>query len=237
MTDFQKCLPDPDTILSLEPETIGGFLLEFFHSIPERDRRRNVMQTTWFASSQPTDDYPAKYREPISFALLEAWHWLDRELLIAPCGDGSYFITRRGMKLTRRADVDEYRKRSGLPKHILHPILIEKAWPLFLLGQYETAVFQAFKEIEVRVRDACGFAPTDIGIPLMRKAFADDDGPLTDKEEPLAERQALAHLFAGAYGRFRNPSGHRHVAITEPTDAFEMLAIASNLLKLVDDRN
>jgi hypothetical protein len=31
----------------------------------------------------------------------------------------------------------------------------------------------------------------------MRKAFDKDKGPLSDETEPDAEREALAHLFAG----------------------------------------
>jgi uncharacterized protein (TIGR02391 family) len=240
MSDFTRHLPDAETILTLEPEEIAGFLLEFFHSIPEKDRRRNVMRPDWLGSSQPLEGFPSKYHEPIALALMEGWSWLEREGLVAPLpdclGGGSYFITKRGTKLKRRADVDEFRKRSGLPRHILHPVVAEKAWPAFLRGEYETAVFQAFKEIEVAVRTAGGFAATDLGTALMRKAFDPGGGPLTQGAEPPPEREALAHLFAGAIGRFKNPSSHRHVTITDPGETFEMLAFASHLLRIVSDR-
>jgi uncharacterized protein (TIGR02391 family) len=131
--------------------------------------------------------------------------------------------------------VNEFRKRSGLPRHILHPVIAKKAWPAFVRGEYETAVFQAFKEIEVGVRSAGGYAPTDLGTDLMRKAFG-SNGPLTDSTEPPGEREALSHLFAGAIGRFKNPSSHRHIAMSHPGEAFEMLALASHLLRIVDDR-
>ena len=240
MSDFQKHMPNPETLLALEPEELAGYLLEYFHSIPERDRLRNVMRPAWLGSSQPIGDYPPMQREPISMSLMEAWSWLEREGLVVPVpccfGDGVYFITKRGMKLKRRVDVDEFRKRSGLPKHILHPVIVEKAWPAFLRGEYETAVFQAFKEIEVGVRTAGGYTPTDLGTDLMRKAFHSTSGPLTDKGEPPGEADALSHLFAGAIGRFKNPSSHRHVAITDPGETFEMLSFASHLLRIVADR-
>lgn len=241
MSDFQRYFPDAETMLALEPEELAGYLLEFFQSIPEASRRRNVMYLEWLdGSSGRLDDkyncYPDRFHEPISRALMEALSWLEREGLVAPWKPGCYFITRRGQALKRRSDIEEFRKRAGFPKQILHPILVEKAWPAFLRGEYETAVFQAFKEVEVAVRTAGGFAPNDLGTDLMRKAFHSATGPLTDKTEPAGEPDALSHLFAGAIGRFKNPSSHRHVAITDPGETFEMLAFASHLLRIVDDR-
>ena len=48
-----------------------------------------------------------------------------------------------------------------LPKQSLHPTIAERVWPNFIRGEYDTAVFQAFKEVEVAVRAAGGFATTD----------------------------------------------------------------------------
>jgi hypothetical protein len=66
--------------------------------------------------------------------------------------------------------------------------------------------FGAFKAVEESVRQAGDFGPTDVGVPLMRKAFDKDRGPLTDFEQPEGEREALSHLFAGAIGSYKNPS-------------------------------
>lgn len=94
---------------------------------------------------------------------------------------------------------------------------------------------QGFKEVEVRVREAGGFADIDIGVDLMRKAFAPGKGSLSDLGAPKAEQEALAHLFAGAVGSYKKPHSHRSVRI-EAEEAVEMIMLASHLLGIVDKR-
>jgi Protein of unknown function (Hypoth_ymh) len=50
-----------------------------------------------------------------------------------------------------------------------------------------------------------------------------------------AEADDLSHLFAGAIGSYKNPSSHRHLAISAG-EAAEMIVLASHLLKIVEDR-
>lgn len=113
--------------------------------------------------------------------------------------------------------------------------LAEKVWSTFLRGDYDTAVFQSFKEVEVSVRSAGNFAANDLGTDLMRKAFHVDTGPLTDMTVVKSERQALSDLFAGSIGYYKNPSSHRHVPI-DATAAAEMIMLANHLLKIVESR-
>ena len=72
-------------------------------------------------------------------------------------------------------------------------------------GELDEAVFAAFKAVEVAVRETGGFKATEVGVPLMRKAFDAKNGPLADQSQPDAEREALCHLFAGAIGSYKNP--------------------------------
>ena len=67
----------------------------------------------------------------------------------------------------------------------------------------------------------------------MRMAFDDKKGPLTDMSQPTAVKEAMAHLFAGAIGAYKNPSSHHDVEF-EPEEAAEMIIIASRLLRIVD---
>ena len=102
----------------------------------------------------------------------------------------------------KEMDVSE----SELPKHEFHPIIAQKVWSMFSQGNYDPAVLQAFKEVEIAVREAGNYDEADHGVPLMRKSFHQDTGNLTDTNQPSAERIALEHLFVGAMGYCRNPT-------------------------------
>jgi uncharacterized protein (TIGR02391 family) len=230
-------LPDPEALLALEPEELAGVVLEFLNSLNDGS---TLLNSHNFSLPSTVQEYPAKDREAILKALMEAWGWLEREGLIAPkpgsFGQGWIFITRRGRKITNRTDFKSYQHSNLLPKHLLHPIIALSVWSSFIRGDYDTAVFQAFKEVEVAVRVAGRYPLTEIGVPLMRKAFDIKTGPLTEQNLPPAEREALQHLFAGAIGSYKNPQSHRNVSITDPTEAVEMIILASHLLKIVDSR-
>lgn len=95
--------------------------------------------------------------------------------------------------------------RSKFTREMLHPRLPDAAWNAFIVGDYDTAVFDAFKSVEVAVRTKDGFTATDFGAPVMKRAFDPNTGPLRDKAAPPARQMARCDLFTGAFGEIRNP--------------------------------
>jgi hypothetical protein len=127
-----------------------------------------------------------------------------------------------------------------LPVELLPAVLIEKVWPLFLRGDHDVAVFQAFKEVEVFTRKAAnakgaGFPDDLVGVALMRKAFHPVNGPLRDVAGVAAEQEAEMALFAGAIGHAKNPTGHRDVHVP-PQQAARLIVFAAHLLDVVERR-
>jgi uncharacterized protein (TIGR02391 family) len=232
--------PDADALLSLEPEEMAGVLLEFLNALNPETAWNSVLNTHNIGLPHIVDGYPNDKKEEILKAIMEAWGWLLREGLIAPrpasMGEGWMFITRRGKQISNRVGLQKYRSSNLLPKQFLHPVIAQRVWSSFIREEYDTAVFQAFKDVEVAVRAAGGYLQTDLGVDLIRKAFNSTNGPLTDLNSPSAEREALSHLFAGAIGSYKNPHSHRNVEIG-PEDAVEMIMLASHLLKIIDARH
>ena len=167
-------------------------------------------------------------------ACSEAWTWLRSRTLVAydptqGYAAGFVFITRRGLEvLDRGADYLRAVERLDVA---LHPALEEKARPQFLRGDFETAAFVAFKEVEVRVRERLGAADSLLGVPLMRQAFGKDK-PLADPDSDPGEVVAEMEFFAGAVGLFKNPTSHRVVDYGSATEAAEVILVADLLLRL-----
>ena len=225
--------PSPDDLLTLEPEDVAPLLLEYLCQDPQPSLK---LYTLLNLGSDMYTYAGTKYQEVFT-ALAEAWVVLQREGLLAlepnPSSPESFFITKRGRSLQNKADYQAYRKGSLLPSESLAPVLGIQVRSLFLKGDYDTAVFRAFKEVEIRVRQKCGFPDDEIGTLLMRKAFDAGNGPLSDKTRPEAERQATAHFFAGAIGLFKNPSSHRNVSFTAE-EAADLIRLANYLVLWVD---
>ena len=178
--------------------------------------------------------------------MMEAGNWLQGEGLLVRDAEvphtESFFISRAALRLVEQQDFAAYRKASQLPKAQLHPNIATRVYPAFLRGEYDTAVFQAFREVEVGVRAAGNFPADLVGTDLMRAAFRVADpnknppvnaGPLTDTTLPVAEQLGMAHLFSGAIAVYRNPQSHRNVP-TDAIDAAEVIGFASHLLRMVD---
>ena len=251
-----ETFPDAESLLAAEPEILAGPLLVFLEGNQDITPGSIISRDSIFG---PLDDdrrsrlprdrreeirqrYPREHDDAILFALMEAWQWLENEGFVAPRPILSpqmggvatgYFVTRRGQTIETPEALEAYRKAKLLPKDQLHSRIAEQVWSKFLLGDYRIAVLHAFIEVEIAVREAGGYDDSDYGKVMMRKAFDDETGPLTDPNQQKAEQGARAHLFAGAIGSYKNPFSHRDVDVSAE-EAAEMIILASHLLRIVD---
>jgi uncharacterized protein (TIGR02391 family) len=236
-------VPRVEDLLDLEVEEVGGVLLMHLNSIRDNEdslvHHGSINQHNFFNGLARQPEYPGHQGE-VDRVLMEAWGWLESAGFLGCEPDtvgARFFVTRRGLSLKSREDLTAYRKASVLPNAQIHPLIARTVYPAFLRGEYDTAIFQAFREIEVAVRQAGQFPHDLVGDKLMRTAFVtsknNSPGPLADPQLPAGEQEAMGHLFAGAFGLYRNSTAHRYVP-TEPKQAAEVIMFASQLLRIVD---
>lgn len=234
-----KIFPPVDIALKLEPEELAVPLLQVLWQCQDT-KQSGLLNRYNFMLPSNLKDYtdPGNY-DAIARAITEAWVWLERENFIAPQpgqDSGFVFVTRRGNKFRETADVQKFKAASLLPDDILDPKLAAKVRPPFLRGDYDSAIFEAFKEVEVRIRKLSEAQKDDIGVHLMRKAFHPESGPLTDKTQTKGEQQSICELFAGAIGSFKNPSSHRDVDFDNPVEVMELIMLADHLIRIAERR-
>lgn len=169
--------------------------------------------------------------------LSDAWAWLESHALIGhssknPQGSNWSRVTNAGKTLLEDPNAISKVWAEDRLTGELHPAL-SSARTNFALGDYETASFAAMKAVEVEVRRVAGLANELLGVALMRKAFSPKDGVLRDPGAEGGEQQAIADLFAGTIGAYKNPASHRTVRFDDAVEAAEVIQLADLLLRIV----
>jgi uncharacterized protein (TIGR02391 family) len=232
--------PTPREVLDLAPEELAPALLDLIKAEAKGHHSTRVH----FGNFTRRYDTPAYGDQQLDTKALtrrlsEAWSVLERAGLIAvdptEMNLQNYFVTRKGHAAQSADEVQDAVVALSMPSECLHPLLQSTVYSKFVRRDYENAILEAFKLVEVTARAAGKLPAALIGTQLMRDLFNPTTGPLTDMTEVAGERQGLSDLFAGALARFKNPSSHRLVAY-DATSCRELLHFASFLLRVVDAR-
>jgi uncharacterized protein (TIGR02391 family) len=233
----------PDEIAALLPEELAPHVLADLAAIKPNSMDRGRLNIGNYCNSFDGDIHgpmrSMQARDQTRQSLAEAWSMLATLGFIAPNTDqssyGWFFVTRRGQEAANsREAFERARKAAQFPAILLHENLRGATYDALIRGNLQQAVAEGFRGLEVKVRNASGLE--GVGATLMRAAFHEDTGPLRSDVSDRGERQALPHLFAGAFGWVRNPASHRDVPMDDVTHAVEQLMLASLLLRIADER-
>lgn len=119
----------------------------------------------------------------------------------------------------------------------LHPLILSAGGNLFTDGHYSSAILEAFKALEVRVRRMSELDRS--GQDLMARAFDERNPIIRLAVEPglsgQDEQRGLKFVFMGVMVGVRNPKAHEIVNQQDPQRALEYLAMASILMRRLDD--
>ena len=240
--------PTPDALLAFEPDALGAKILALLCKQPPTKNQgmfllSNFLGDLWPYPTMPgyQSPFPQSKRREIDLAIGEAWAWLEREGLLIPAPDtnghnGWRVLGRRARGYAQ--DVGPGRRAAPVtfPNALLHPRILEKAWPAYMRTDFDNAAFEAMKAVEIAVRDAAGYGSDKIGVNLIQDAFSQGKGPLADTTAPPAEQVARMNLFLGGIGSYKNSQSHRDVNLDDPVEALEIILLANHLLRIVDTR-
>jgi uncharacterized protein (TIGR02391 family) len=133
-------------------------------------------------------------------------------------------------------DQPEWMPRECLSLEDLHPAIRDVAVPLYRNGNYAPAILEAYKLLDIKVRELTGLPRS--GKDLMAKALNTADPMLSVAVEPgqsgRDEQEGFMLVLMGVMLGVRNPKAHEIVDQRDPVTSFEYLGFASLLLKRIE---
>ena len=118
---------------------------------------------------------------------------------------GYRVISEKGKQVNTEVDIAKATVRAQVKPEMLDRALHGTCIRAFAAGDYDAAIFEAFKAVENAVRKKAGYPSADFGVALMRKAFDPNTGPLADGAATPSRRQARQHLLHGRDGQLGIP--------------------------------
>ena len=133
----------------------------------------------------------------------------------------------------------EDKKEINIYKQLkLHRTIRKVSESLFKTGNYAQAIFEAFKCINIMVKQKTGINDKD-GKDLMSHVFRVDRPILKlNKLQTTSEKneqEGFEFIFMGAMVGIRNPKAHEIVEQKDPYRALEYLCLASLLAKRIEE--
>lgn len=249
MHELPGAIPEGEVVLALSVEELAGQLLILLRERIAAGRGSHagihIANIPDELNGRSGSEPPYGQRtEQVKGAVIEALAWLEAQVLLVPSPGtngthGWRFLSRRALEMKGKRDFEHYRSAKLLPRELLHPAVAEKVWLSFVRGEYDTAAFQAMRQVEIAVREATDIE--ELGVTLARRAFKPKDdrtgevGPLTDDTAEKGEQHGMMDLFAGALGALKNPHSHRVVNFDSPADAAAVVMFGSQLLRIVEN--
>jgi uncharacterized protein (TIGR02391 family) len=230
----QERFPTFQDVIRSRPDDLGAEII--------LDLQRRRPGEFFSPSNYPTELgrlYGWEATPEFSSAVFEAIGWARGELLLVqnhgstPPSD-ALMLSRRGRSFSR-SDIERLRLERILPDFLLDDRIRAVCVDIFNTGHHQAAVFEAFRVLEIAIREAAGYDINQHGRSMIMDAFNENkNGPLVDLAASPAEQEAMRFVMVGAIGLFKNPRSHRDVTVDDPKEAAEMLITASHLLRIID---
>ncbi|ANY78238.1 hypothetical protein BB934_08325 [Microvirga ossetica] len=167
--------PTLEDLLQAQPEDLGAELVLYLQIL-----ERNGSLYEDGLPDRILELYGARTQRPPGLVLIvsEALAWARRSLLVvrdmSQSSHGFIALSREGRAFTR-GTLDRMRLREILPDILLHPAIRQTCLDIFNAGHYEAAVFEAFKQLEIAIRDAARLGAHEHGRPMVTAAFQAKD--------------------------------------------------------------
>ncbi len=182
MHELSQIIPDAQVLLAMEPEELGAKMLFILRKRSDHSQQpflfSNLIGKLWpqnypYLPGQQ-HPYPREQEGEINLALAEAWAWLVAQGLLVPApeqhrGPDWRVLSRRARRFEDETEFANYAVARLLPREVLHPRISGKVWSAFMRSEFDVAVFQAMKAVEVATREAANLPNDLLGVKLMRK--------------------------------------------------------------------
>ncbi len=116
----------------------------------------------------------------------------------------------------------------------LHPEIRLRCWNLYTTGNYDNAILNATKCLEVAVRSKARIPADKVGAEVMTRAFS-PDRTILEYSKVRSEQESMMYLTRGIIGVFKNPQSHRFVGIENKSECLGILLMCSGLLYAVEN--